>query len=105
MSETPAKARPAAPDQGADTTPNAATDAATEPEALVKTGRFPWVRVGIALMLASLVAAAASLDQWRAPARATLAKMGVTLPAFLAAPADGPRLRRKSPGWRRALRP
>ena len=96
MSETPAKARPAAPDQGADTTPNAATDAATdaatEPEALVKTGRFPWVRVGIALMLASLVAAAASLDHWRAPVRATLAKMGVTLPAFLAADPEGPSL-------------
>ncbi|MEC7122375.1 MAG: hypothetical protein VXX13_05190, partial [Pseudomonadota bacterium] len=88
MSETPAKATPAAPDQGADTTPNAAT----EPEALVKTRRFPWVRVGIALMLAGLVAAAASLDHWRAPVRATLAKMGVTLPAFLAAAPEGPSL-------------
>ena len=88
MSETPAKATPAAPDQGADTT----TDAATEPGAPVKTRRFPWVRVGIALTLVGLVAAAASLDHWRGPARATLAKMGVTLPAFLAAAPEGPSL-------------
>ena len=88
MSETPAKATPAAPNQGADTT----TDAATEPEAPVKTRRFPWVQVGIALPLVGLVAAAASLDHWRAPARATLAKMGVTLPAFFAAAPEGPSL-------------
>ncbi|MEC7676068.1 MAG: hypothetical protein VYB89_11100, partial [Pseudomonadota bacterium] len=88
MFETPAKATPAAPDQGADTT----TDAATEPGAPVKTRRFPWVRVGIALTLVGLVAAAASLDHWRGPARATLAKMGVTLPAFLAAAPEGPSL-------------
>ena len=72
--------------------PTTTTDAATEPEALVKTRRFPWVRVGIALMLVGLVAAAASLDHWRGPARATLAKMGVTLPAFLAAAPEGPSL-------------
>ena len=77
MSETPAKATPAAPDQGADTT----TDAATEPGAPVKTRRFPWVRVGIALTLVGLVAAAASLDHWRGPARATLAAS-----AFIPAP-------------------
>ena len=88
MSETPAKATPAAPDQGADTTPNDAT----EPGALVQTRRFPWVRVGIALMRAGLVAAEASLEHWRGPARANLAKIGVMLPAFLAAAPEGPSL-------------
>ena len=78
MSETPAKATPAAPDQGADTT----TNAATEPGAPVKTRSFPWVRVGIALTLLGLAAAVANLDDWRGLARATLAKMGATQPAF-----------------------
>ena len=95
MSETPPNATDPTPTQGVDATSDPSditpNKAAKDAERPVKR-RFPWVRAVIALVLVILVAAAATLDQWRGPARATLTGMGVTVPTFLAETPDGPTL-------------